>query len=209
MKISGQHVFEASREEVWKALLDPKVLAGTLPGFERLDEVGENVYEGALNIRIGPVQGQFKGKLELSELDPSSSYRMKMSGKGAPGFVDAEGQIRLESEGSSTRLHYDLDAQVGGRIAGVGQRLLDSSTKVLSREALAGLDRHFTSPSSEGSADGEVAAPEPPSQAEFAAKVAKGVLADLIPRQWRPAVFGIGLVLYTLAVVLLTRACSG
>ena len=62
MKIAGDHLFEASREEVWKALLDPKVLAGTLPGFEQLDEIGDYEYEGALNIRVGPVQGKFKGR---------------------------------------------------------------------------------------------------------------------------------------------------
>lgn len=211
MKIAGEHLFEASREEVWKALLDPQVLAGTLPGFEQLEEVGENEYAGALNMRVGPVQGQFKGRVKLSDLEPPSSYRMKMSGKGAPGFVDGEGSLRLEEEGGATRLHYDIDAQVGGRIAGVGQRLLDSSAKVLSREALTGLERYFASAGAE-EAEGEAAVPAavaPPSQAEFAAKVAKGVVADLIPPERRPLAFGIGLAVYTIVVVLITRACSG
>lgn len=143
MKIQGEHHFQAPREKVWQAVLDPRVLSTSLPGFQRLDPIGENEYEGALEIKVGPVQGNFQGTLELSDLKAPSSYRFRLNGMGAAGFVDGEGLLVLEESGGGTKLLYDLDAKVGGRIAGVGQRLLDSSAKVLARQTLEGIEQHF------------------------------------------------------------------
>ena len=177
--------------------------------------MGENEFAGALKIRVGPVQGQFQGTVTLSDLVPLTSYRLKMNGKGAAGFVDGEGAIELQESDGGTLLHYDVDAKVGGRIAGVGQRLLDSSAKVLTRQALEGLERQLAARAGAGSETGGEggAAPgpsaEPPSQAAFAAKMARGVLADLIPPERRPLAITVALVVYTAVVVLLTRACSG
>ena len=218
MKLEGDHLFAAPREAVWETVLDPEVLSHSLPGFERLEEVAENQYEGALNIRVGPVQGKFQGTLELSDLDPPSGYHLKMNGKGASGFVDGQGSIRLEDAEDGTRLFYDIDAKVGGRIAGVGQRLLDSSAKVLTRQALEGLDQHlaarFAAPE-EAATDEQataqaapIKAPKPPSQTAFAAKFAKELAAELVPPERRPLVFTVALAVYTVIVVLLTRACS-
>ncbi|MDX1501453.1 MAG: carbon monoxide dehydrogenase subunit G [Thermoanaerobaculia bacterium] len=221
MKIEGEHRFEAAPESVFEALLDPEVLARTLPGIQKLDRVGDNEYRGALDIRVGPVQGRFQGKVSLSEIQPPESYRLQMSGQGPHGFVNGDGAIRLEGDGGGTLLRYDVDAQVGGRIAGVGQRLLDSSAKALTRQALEGLEKQVaarTRPAvarpPEGADDETlelpvVEPPPPPSQTEFAAAVARNVLADLVPPRHRPWVIGLALVLYTAVVVLLTRACSG
>jgi carbon monoxide dehydrogenase subunit G len=215
MKIQGDHLFDAPRHVVWETVLDPNALATSFPGFERLDEVAENTYEGALNIRVGPVQGKFQGTLELFDLEPPHGYLFKMNGRGAAGFVDGTGHLKLSDEEGKTRLVYDVDAKIGGRIAGVGQRLLDSSAKVLSRQALEGLDGNVAarlapagvSPSA-GEAAATVAAPKPPSQTAFALKFAKELAGELVPPERRPLVYGIALVLYTLAVVLITRACS-
>ena len=219
MKIEGDHRFEAPRESVFEALLDPEVLARTLPGVQSLTSTGENEYRGALDIRVGPVQGRFQGKVALSEIEPPESYRLQMSGQGPHGFVNGSGSIRLEDEQGGTRLFYDVDAQVGGRIAGVGQRLLDSSAKALTRQALEGLEKQIAarvgpSEPTPGSEDitlemPVVERPAPPSQTAFAAGVAKQMLADLVPPRRRPLVFGLALLLYTVAVVLLTRTCSG
>ncbi len=143
MKIQGEHFFQASRDQVWKAVLDPKVLSSSLPGFQRLDTIGDNEYEGALEIKVGPVEGDFQGTLKLSDLKPPSTYRFSLNGMGAAGFVDGDGLLVLEESGGGTRLHYDLDAKIGGGIAGVDQRLLDSSAKVLARQTLEGLERQF------------------------------------------------------------------
>lgn len=215
MKIQGDHLFDAPRDVVWETVLDPNALATSFPGFERLEAVGENLYEGALNIRVGPVQGKFQGTLELSDLDPPNGYVFKMNGKGAAGFVDGTGHLKLTDDEGKTRLAYDVDAKIGGRIAGVGQRLLDSSAKVLSRQALEGLDGNVAArlaPASEPAPDGEapaaVEAPKPPSQTAFAFKFARELAGELVPPERRPLVLSVALVLYTVVVVLITRACS-
>lgn len=143
MKIQGSHVFANPREEVWAALLDPNVLVRTLPGCERLDRVGPTRFEGALTVTIGPVKGQFQGSLDLYDLDPPHGYRMKLEGKGSAGFMTGEGTIALRDAAGGTELMYDLDSKVGGRVAGVGQRLLESSSKVITRQGIEGLERQL------------------------------------------------------------------
>ncbi len=201
MKVAGDYSFDAPREELWEALLDPKVLAATMPGCEKLELIGENQYEGELNIKVGPVQGKFRGKIQLEQIDPPNGYTMQLDGRGAPGFVKATARIQLEADGEKTRLAYDGDAQVGGRIASVGQRLLDSSAKAIIKQSLEGLNEALKARST-AAASGE-AVPEPeiraPSQAEFAAKIAKEVAKDLIPR---PVLIG-GAVLLALLLVYL------
>ena len=144
MKIEGQHLFAASPELVWDAVVDPSVLAKVLPGCEDFHAIGttpdEQEFEGKLKIKVGPVQGEFLGNVVLSELDRPRSYRLKLKGKGAPGFVEGDGALELVPQDGGTLLKYSVDARIGGRIATVGQRLLDSSSKVITRQALEGLE---------------------------------------------------------------------
>ena len=209
MKIEGQHTFEAPRELVWKTVLDPTVLAAVLPGCEDFQEVGENKFTGTLKIKVGPVQGKFKGTVALSDLVEPDSYNMRIQGKGAPGFVDGSGQLRLEDAGSSTVLHYEVDAKVGGRIASVGQRLLDSSSKVITRQALEGLEQQVVA---KVAAEAGAEAPPPvaaPSQAEFAADFTKGMVEELVPKERRPMIAG-AIALAVLAIAFLTfKSCGG
>ncbi len=202
MKVAGDYTFDAPRDEVWTALQDPEVLAATMPGCDKLELVGENEYDGALNIKVGPVQGKFQGKIRLEDIDPPNGYTMLVDGKGAPGFVKATAGIRLTAEGAKTRLDYDGDAQVGGRIASVGQRLLDSSAKAIIRQSLEGLNETLkaraaaaTSPDAPTEVLPTIQAP---SQAEFAARVAKEVAKDLVPKPVRIA----AAVLVLLAILL-------
>ena len=141
MKIEGQHLFAASPELVWSAVTDPNVLAKVLPGCEDFHAIGENEFEGKLKIKVGPVQGEFQGNVLLSNLQPPHSYRLKIKGKGAPGFVEGDGALELVEQEGGTLLKYAVDAKIGGRIATVGQRLLDSSSKVITRQALEGLEQ--------------------------------------------------------------------
>ncbi len=208
MKIEGQYTFDAPRDVVWKTVLDAEVLGNVLPGCEDFHEVGENQFEGLLKIKVGPVQGKFKGNVELSDLVEPSSYKLRVRGKGPPGFVDGKGELTLEDDGAQTVLHYEVDAKVGGRIASVGQRLLDSSSKVITRQALEGLDRHVmaeVSADESGEPPAEIA---PPSQAKLGLKVAKGVLEDLVPPERRPMVFGIAAVVAVVLALLGFRACG-
>lgn len=218
MKIQGSYVFEAPREQVWRALLDPGILARTLPGCEKLERVAENEFRGVLNVQVGPVKGQFQGSLLISDLKPAEGYHMKLDGKGPAGFMTGEGDLTLAGTGSATTLTYDLDSQVGGRIAGVGQRLLESSTKSITRLGLEGLAREIAAmpavPPVAGPAIPVVADPIAPvaapvlppvqhlTQAEVAARVATDVARDM-----RPWLIG-GALLLGVAVLVLIRACG-
>jgi carbon monoxide dehydrogenase subunit G len=143
MQIKGAYTFQAPRPAVWEALMDPTVLAQALPGGEQLEQVGDNEYKAAMNVRVGPVQGKFDGKVELSAIVPLDGYRMKVHGSGPAGFVDGEGAISLVENGDGTVMNYEGDVQVGGKIAGVGQRLIDSTAKSIIRQGLKVLDEQI------------------------------------------------------------------
>ncbi len=222
MEISGEYTFDAPQELVWEALQDPDVLASVMPGGEGFEEVGENEYKGNLKIKVGPVQGKFTGNIKLKEIVPPESYHMEVEGKGAPGFVNAEGNLKLTGQGDQTHMAYEGTAQVGGRIASVGQRLMDSSAKSIIRQSLEGLNAYLqtqvaaqqaATPAAETEEAGEpvvdTAVPtaqptptyKPPSQTEVAMNVAKDVANDIIPRQYWP--YLIGLVLLLVIVLLI------
>lgn len=212
MKLDGTYIFDAPRDAVWQALLDPNVLAKVMPGCEKLEQVGENEYKGALKIRVGPVQGQFEGLVNLSDINAPQSYRMQIDGKGAPGFMKGVGEVRLEDQGASTLMHYSGEAQVGGRIASVGQRLLDSSAKALTRQSLDGLHEQIKARTQASAAhhaeEALVGAPpqtaetNPPSQIEFALGVTKHLVDDLVPAPQRPKLIAAALVFLGSLVVL-------
>jgi len=205
MKLEGSYTFDAPRDVVWQALMDPEVLAKVMPGCEKLEQVGENEYEGAIKIKVGPVQGQFQGKVTLADINAPDSYNMTVDGKGAPGFMKGQGQVTLEPQGDTTLMHYVGEAQVGGRIASVGQRLLDSSAKALTRQSLDGLDKQIQARLQNGAAqqqgEGEAnsaaqtspPAVEAPTEVEFVMGVAKNMLEDLVPPERRPILIAAGL----------------
>lgn len=193
MDIKGTYTFDAPQELVWDALRDPDVLGTVLPGGEGIEEVGENQYVGNLKIKVGPVQGKFKGNIELYDLNEPDSYSIKVDGKGAPGFVKATGSINLTGQGEQTLLDYAGKAQVGGRIASVGQRLIDTSAKSIIRQSLDGLNQYLaakyeTQKTAEaaGATQEEVQQAvketqvdiEAPSQTQIAANVAKDVVKE-------------------------------
>jgi carbon monoxide dehydrogenase subunit G len=216
MRLQGDYAFAAPRALVWRALLDPDVLARTLPGCEKLERTAENEFRGVLNIAVGPVKGQFEGTLQLTDLRPLEGYHMKLNGKGPNGFMTGEGDLRLsDAADGSTTLGYDIDSQVGGRVAGVGQRLLESSAKSITRQGLEGLARELAA-MKEAAVEVEAAvaaAPVPPparpTQAEVAARVASDVARDLVPPEKRLWIFiGIGAAILV-AAFLLARSCGG
>lgn len=206
MKVAGSYTFEAPQQVVWDALQNPTVLTSVLPGCDRLEEVGDKQYEGELNIKVGPVQGKFNGQIEMRDLEAPQSFSLIVDGRGSTGFVKATAKVRLEPATTGTVMHYDSDAQVGGRIASVGQRLLDSSAKAIIQQSLDGLHAIMKSHVAEAAASSEEGAATPPppayeapTQAEFAAKVAKQVAKDIVPR---PVLIG-GLILILLIILFL------
>lgn len=140
MELQGTHQFKAPLQSVWQALLDPTILAKALPGGDQLERVGENDYKAAMNVRVGPVQGRFEGKVTLLDIVEPQSYRMVVSGTGGPGFLNGEGTLMIAANADGTHLTYKGDVQVGGRIASVGQRLIESTAKSIIRQGLKTLD---------------------------------------------------------------------
>jgi carbon monoxide dehydrogenase subunit G len=138
MKLEGDYLFEATVPEVWSALFDPVILAAVMPGCEKLELV-DGQYVGEIKVKVGPIQGKFTGKVDLKDKDEPRSYTMIVDGRGAPGFVKATAAVKLAAEGSGTRVHYDTDAQIGGKIASVGQRLIEASARAIVAQSLEGL----------------------------------------------------------------------
>jgi hypothetical protein len=147
---------------------------------------------------VGPVKGKFEGALAISEMDPPKSYKMTLSGKGSPGFVTGSGAIRLSPADAGTELAYDFDLQIGGRIAGLGQRLLDTTSRAITKQALENLGRQLAAAASAASAGEPAPAVSAPSPTAFAAGVARDVMEELLPFWARAglAVIGLAMVAY-------------
>ena len=130
MKLAGTVAMPAPPGEVWSLLTDPARLSRLLPGCERLDPDGPDRYKAAVKFGIAAISGKYAGTLEFAEKKPPHSLVLKMDGKGLPGFVKGEGRIQLVAKGTSdTELTYTGEAQVGGVIASVGQRMLDAAAR--------------------------------------------------------------------------------
>jgi len=131
MKIEGSHDVPAPRQKVWDAFLDPRQLQKAIPGCEKLEAVGADEFKATLKIGVAAVKGTFEGKVRLSDRKPPESYRLAAEGSGGPGFVKADTLITLSDIAGGTRVAYSADVQVGGLIAGVGQRMLGGVSKMM------------------------------------------------------------------------------
>lgn len=181
MKLQGEYIFDGPREEVWEIVRDPEVLATALPGTQSLEQVSENEYAGKMHVRIGPVSGVFAGKIVVSDEVPPESCTLTVDGKGAPGFASGSGHIQLiEQEDGTTLLKYEGDMQVGGRIASVGQRLIDTASRSMIGQGLDSLNNALRA-RMQAEEEGLEVEYVPPTEAEFAAAVARDVARDMLP----------------------------
>lgn len=131
MKICGSHSVPANRQRTYELLQDPAVLAKCMPGTDHLDKVAEDEYEMKMKMAIASIGGLFTGKIRLADQNPPQSFRLIVEGTGKIGFLKGEGLLNLEQQGESTEVAYDGDVQVGGTIASVGQRLIDTTSKMI------------------------------------------------------------------------------
>jgi uncharacterized protein len=131
MKIEGSYDIAAPRQKVWDAFLDPEQLRQAIPGCERLDALGPDEYRATMKVGVAAVKGTFEGKVRLTDKTPPESYRMAVEGSGGPGFIRGETVITLSDIEGGTRVAYSADVQVGGLIAGVGQRMLGGVSKMM------------------------------------------------------------------------------
>lgn len=135
MKMNGEEIIAASRETVWKALNDPQVLKASIPGCEQIVKHSDTQLEARVTVKVGPVKAGFTGIVNLSDLNPPNSYRISGEGKGVAGLASGGADVRLEdADGGGTRLSYDVDAQVGGKLAMLGSRLINSTARSLATQ---------------------------------------------------------------------------
>ena len=131
MKLEGSYDIPVPHERVWSAFLDPETLRQAIPGCEKLEAAGDGEYKATMKIGVAAVKGTFEGKVRLFDLKPPDSYRMSVEGSGGPGFIRGETQISLADADGGTKVSYTADVQVGGLIAGVGQRMLGGVSKMM------------------------------------------------------------------------------
>ena len=135
MEIKGEYRIAAPREKVFAALNDTAVLQACIPGCESLEKTSDTEMKAKVRLRIGPVSANFSGKVMLSDIDPPNGYRISGEGQGgAAGFAKGGAVVTLREDGAETVLNYNVDAQVGGKIAQVGARLIDGTAKKLADE---------------------------------------------------------------------------
>lgn len=126
MDMTGEQLIALPQAEVWRGLIDPEVLKASIPGCEAIERVAENEYKVELTAAIGPVKAKFKGKLVLSDIKEPNSYSLAFEGSGgAAGFAKGAAQVSLSPEGRGTRMRYSAKANIGGKLAQVGSRLID------------------------------------------------------------------------------------
>jgi carbon monoxide dehydrogenase subunit G len=130
MEMTGEQLVPASQEETWKALNDPEVLKACVPGCESIERISGDDFLVLMVARVGPVSAKFKGKLSLSDIKPPNSYSISFEGQGgAAGFAKGSARVSLSPENSSTRLSYEVKANVGGKLAQIGSRLVDGAAR--------------------------------------------------------------------------------
>jgi len=143
MKIQGTQEIHATRDRVFAALVDPEVLKRCIPGCESLEKTDENAYVAMMKAGVGAVKGKFKGTVRLENILPPIHYRMIVEGKGAPGFVKGTGEFDLTENDGTTTIAYTGEMQVGGVIAGVGQRMIEAAAKMLAAKFFSELEKQI------------------------------------------------------------------
>ena len=210
MKLEGEYTFNGPREEVWKLVRDPDVLSTALPGTQSLTKLSDSEYEGTMNIRIGPVSGTFAGKLVVSDEVPPESCTLSVDGKGAPGFGKGVGHVRLVDQGDGTTLlKYEGDLQIGGKLANVGQRMIDTVSKSMTRQGLEALNKALEARVA-AQAEGRAVDYQPPSEVEFAAAVAKDVAGGALSSpEVRMLLYIIPVIAALVVLALILSRCGG
>ena len=155
MELKGERRLAVDRATAWKALNDPEVLRACIPGCESIKKTGDNEYTAVVAAALGPVRARFSGKLRLEDVVPPVSYTIRFEGQGgAAGFAKGASQVTLDEYGPETILRYAVNAQVGGKLAQVGNRLIDSAALKLADDFFAAFERQV------GGSSPSVAAPE-------------------------------------------------
>jgi carbon monoxide dehydrogenase subunit G len=136
MDMTGETLIPAPREAVWRALNDPEILRQSIPGCETIDKTSDTSFSAKVVAKVGPVRAAFTGEVQLTDLDPPNGYRISGEGKGgAAGFAKGGATVKLtDGEGGGTLLSYKVDAQIGGKLAQIGSRLIDATARSMAQD---------------------------------------------------------------------------
>lgn len=183
MKVSGEATLHGPVDKVYATLHDPGVLVRTIPGCERLEQVGPDAYRMAVTAGVAAIKGTYAGEVLLTDVDAPHSFLLKAAGSGAPGTVSTVVTVRLADDGNgATVVTYDADAVVGGPVGGVGQRILAGVAKKTANEFFAAVDEVLSGAFEAAAAPGvfERPAAAPRVRGDFARGVAFGAAAALL-----------------------------
>ncbi|MGH9766435.1 MAG: SRPBCC family protein [Blastocatellia bacterium] len=140
MKVEGSHTIKAPRELLYQLMIDPKFLQRCVPGCQSLEAAEDGSYKMTLKAGVGSIKGVFTGSIKLDEMREPEHYKMIVDGKGAPGFLRGEGWIDLIEQGEETMVNYSGETSVGGTIASVGQRMVQSTAKMMAGQFFAAVE---------------------------------------------------------------------
>ncbi len=208
MELSGEYLIPAPKQAVWDALNDPEILKQCIPGCESLTKTSDTSFEAAVTAKVGPVKAKFQGAVTLSDIDPPNGYTISGEGKGgAAGFAKGGAKVSLEEADGGTLLKYTVDAMVGGKLAQIGARLIDATSKKMSGEffgkfaeivAAAEPAPVEAAQPAEAAPDAATAPPQPASPPE----------KDLYGRRWKgysPSTWISGIILVILILLAIYR----
>lgn len=191
MRQAGEQRIGAGRQRVWDALNDPEVLARSIEGCEALSRVADDAFKARVKARIGPLSATFDADIKLADLDPPRGYRLEASAKGgAAGFGKGRASVALEEDGEATLLRYEVEGSVGGKLAQVGQRLIDAAARKMADDFFA----RFS----------EIVAPSPAQPASEPTAVSAGEAAPRLSFGVMAAA-AVGLIAFLAVVVLMVR----
>lgn len=139
MQLSGNKVFPTSPGQTFALLTNPDVIIRCMPGLKSLKPVGNNQFDAELEVGVPGIKGAYQGNLQLADINPGESYRMRVTGEGPMGFMESEVQVRLVEDEEGTQVNYQGEAKVGGTVAGVGQRMLSGVAKLLINQFFNGV----------------------------------------------------------------------
>jgi carbon monoxide dehydrogenase subunit G len=157
MEMTGEQLIPASQADTWAALNDPEILKACIPGCESIELSGANEYVVQMTARVGPVSAKFKGKMALSNIQAPNSYSIAFEGQGGvAGFAKGGAEVSLKTEGDSTRLSYSAKANVGGKLAQIGSRLVDAAASKVAGDFFAAFNEKVGRPqAAHGESHGE------------------------------------------------------
>ena len=144
MVMNGEVQLPAPRELVWAKLIDTEALKASIPGCETLEKLSDTEFQAVATNKIGPVKARFKGKVRLSDLDPPNGYRISGEGDGGvAGFAKGGATVKLTDDGDATKLTYVVEANVGGKLAQIGSRLIDATARQMAEQFFAKFAAQF------------------------------------------------------------------